>query len=59
MRLDKESLREPTAENDLWADLLKNYNLPEDTEYVDFVLLEDVKKELTKQVEQILEQERE
>ena len=54
VRFCRKDFREPTTENDLWADLLKNFNLPEDTEYVDFLpLREREREEIT---EQIIEQ---
>ena len=50
VRLYKESFKDPRD----WADLLKNFNYLEDTEYVDFLpLREEEEEEIT---EQIIEQ---
>ena len=45
------------TENALWADLLKHFELPEDTEYLSFLpLREDVEKEITEQIEQVIKE---
>lgn len=57
IRFCKKDFREPTTEKDIWASILKNYGLPEDTEFVDFLRIDkDVKAEITKQVTEAIEE---
>ncbi len=53
-QLHKEDFREP---NDSWADLLKHYDLPVDTEYINCLLLTNIEnKEIAEQITSIIKQ---